>query len=132
MLMRVCDFRECVEQDLPGLVDRLVEVTGRATAAEINAWWSSLPKLSEALSTRNLGDFHISLGQQGGVSLEYRLPAASAWCDAVVLGRSGNAPSAVMIELKDWMGDGVRAAAREALMEYRGAVVSHPSDQVRG
>lgn len=132
MLMEVGNFCEQVESNLSGLIDNLVEVTNRQSTAEILAWQKSLPKLSIALSQPRLRDFHISLGQSGGISLEYKLPAASAWCDAVLLGKSDAAPSAVMIELKDWDTSGVRAAERENLVEHQGNLVSHPSDQVRG
>src|SRR5688572_4381667 len=132
MLMAVGDFCEQVESNLSGLVDVLAEATNRHNPHEILAWQKSLPKLSIALSQPSLQDFHISLGQSGGISLEYRLPAASAWCDAVLLGKAETVPSAVMIELKDWGTQDVRSTPRENLVEYQGAWVSHPSDQVRG
>lgn len=132
MLMTVGDFCDQVESNMAALVDSLVKTTNRRSDNEILSWQRSLPKLSVALSQPGLQDFHISLGQSGGISLEYKLPAASAWCDAVLLGRGDTAPSAVMIELKDWDTRGVRSTPRENLIDHHGDWLSHPSDQVRG
>jgi hypothetical protein len=132
MLIKVADFCQQVQSNLFGLVERLIEATNRSSTNEILAWQKSLPKLSIALSEPDLKDFHLSLGFSGGISLEYKLPAASAWCDAVLLGRGKTAPSAVMIELKDWDTTGIRKSSSENLVEYQGVLISHPSDQVRG
>jgi len=132
MLMQVGYFCEKVESDMASLVDELAEITNRKSTNEILSWQRSLPKLSIALSQPGLQDFHISLGQSGGISLEYKLPAASAWCDAVLLGSGEANPAAVMIELKDWDTRGTQATAREGLVEQNGHIGSHPSDQVRG
>jgi DUF2075 family protein len=66
------------------------------------------------------------------MALEYKLPAASAWCDVVLLGRGTKKPRAVVIELKDWQTWGDRPGPYEGLMLRHGAAVLHPSDQVRG
>jgi hypothetical protein len=132
MLMEVGQFCQRVEGNLADLIDELSAVTNRSSTNEIMAWQRSLPRLSVALSQPSLQDFHISLGQSGAISLEYRLPAASAWCDAVLLGKGEHTPSAVMIELKDWDTTGMMPATRENLIEHHGVLRSHPSDQVRG
>ncbi len=132
MLMEVGYFCEKVESDLASLVDELSEITNRRSTNEILSWQRSLPKLSIALSQPSLQDYHISFGQSGNISLEYKLPAASSWCDAVLLGNGDSQPSAVMVELKDWDTRGTKATKREGLFEQRGIISSHPSDQVRG
>ncbi len=132
MLLEVGKFCETVQDNLSGLIDELANVTNRHSNNEILAWQKSLPMLSVALSAPSLKDFHISLGHSGGISLEYKLPAASAWCDAVLLGMGKVVPSAVMIELKNWDSKGIKPASRENLVDYHGVLVSHPSDQVRG
>lgn len=132
MLLEVGQFCRQVDEDLAGLIDELSEITNRNSPNEKLAWQKSLPMLSMALSSPSLRNFHLSLGQSGGISVEYKLPAASAWCDAVLLGRGKNQPSAVMIELKDWDTNGVNPTSRERLIDYRGKLISHPSDQVCG
>lgn len=132
MLLEVGEFCRKVDKDLAGLIDELAEITNRNSTNEKLAWQRSLPMLSTALSSPTLSNFHLSLGQSGGISVEYKLPAASAWCDAVLLGRGEIQPSAVMIELKDWDANGVFPTSRERLIDYHGNLVSHPSDQVCG
>lgn len=124
MLMKVGDFCDRVERDLSGLVDELCFLTNRNSENEISSWNKSLPELSVVLSNEKLKDFHISL--------EYKLPAASAWCDAVLLGYGDKNPIAVMIEIKDWDTRATAAAKSENLVTHKGSTYSHPSDQVRG
>ena len=88
MLFQVGEFCARVETDLSGLADDLQELTGRFGDEERRAWMSSLPKLSIVLARPDLSSFHLSLGNSGHVSFEYRLPASSSWCDAVLLGQS--------------------------------------------
>jgi hypothetical protein len=101
MLMAVEEFCDRVKGDMSGLVDELMGITGRVGEGESTAWRRSLPRLSVALNHAQLGDFHVQLGQPGGISLEYQLPVSSSWCDAVLLGRGAESPAAVMSELKD-------------------------------
>lgn len=132
MLMSVGDFCDRVEGNMAGLIDDLTEITGRHTESERNAWQRSLPKLSVLLSHGRLADFHVQVGHPAGISLEYQLPISSSWCDAVLLGRGLDRPSAVMIELKDWDVQGDQRTRRPGLVRRQGIDYSHPSDQVRG
>ncbi|CAG0941218.1 hypothetical protein ANRL1_00451 [Anaerolineae bacterium] len=130
MLLQVGEFCELVENDLNSLVDELSVLTNRQSPYEISAWRNSLQQLSTSLNHPLLSPFHIQLG--GSLSLEYNLPASSAWCDAILLGRNQHRPSAVIIELKDWDLSGDQPANRETLILHHGSPYSHPSDQVRG
>lgn len=132
MLMRVSEFRERVSTDLPGLIAELESATGRGGDDERHAWGLSLPALAGALTAPSLGELHVYLGGHGYLALEYQLPAASSWCDVVLLGRGVNGPSAVIVELKHWITRGDRPGPIEGLMERGGAIVLHPSEQVRG
>jgi DUF2075 family protein len=79
-----------------------------------------------------LAPLHLYFAGAGNLTLEYQLPAASGWCDVVLLGQAGTRPRAVVIELKDWQTWGDRPGPYEGLMIRHGAVVLHPSEQVRG
>lgn len=132
MLLTIGEFVHSVDRNLSGLIDRLTNTTGRSSPMEIEAWRRSLPKLSTALSAPEIGQLHLQLGDTGGLALEYRLPASSAWCDAVILGKKKSTPGVVMIELKDWHTKGDGAGPREGLILHNGALHLHPSEQVRG
>lgn len=132
MLLTVSEFRQAVRSDRPALVAELQSATGRGGDEEREAWDSSLPALADALAEPTLGPFHIHLAGHGFLALEYQLPAASSWCDVVLLGRGAAGPSAVIVELKHWFTRADRPGPAEGLMERAGALVLHPSDQVRG
>lgn len=132
MLIEVQEFCRRVEGDLAGLIDELQELTGRYGQQERQAWERSLPKLSVILARPQFAPLHLHLGESAGMAVEYRLPASSSWCDAVLLGRGPEKPSVVIIEMKDWDTSGDRPGPREGLIEHRGSLVLHPSDQVRG
>jgi DUF2075 family protein len=133
MLLTVSEFRDRVQTDLSGLVTELAEMTCRATGTEEQkAWTASLPRFAQALSSPALQSLHLYFEGAGELSLEYPLPAASYWCDAVLLGRVGTRPSAVIVEMKDWITRGDRPGRAEGLVERHGAQWLHPSDQVRG
>jgi len=132
MLLEVGEFCNRVESDLSGLADDLQEWAGRFGESERRSWMRSLPKLSIVLAKPELSRFHLSLGLSGHVAFEYRLPASSAWCDAVLLGKYGLQPAAVVLELKDWDVSGDSPGPREALITHQGRLTLHPSDQVRG
>lgn len=132
MLLEVGEFCSRVDENLAEFIDELSEITNRSSENEKTAWRKSLTKLSIVLNQTGLQNFHISFGQPCGISIEYKLPAASAWCDAVILGHGAEKPTAVMIELKDWDTRGTKATEREGLIEHHGFYHSHPSDQVRG
>jgi hypothetical protein len=102
MLMDLETFGRRVSFDREALINDLAAKTHRRTPAEIASWRSSLPTLWEALKHESLRKFHVHLGRQGDIVVEYRLPALSFWADAVLLGRGPGGPAAVVIGLKDW------------------------------
>ena len=132
MLLDVGTFCSWVEGDLNGLVEELQGQTGRSSDWEAWAWERSLPKLSILLANSQLESFHVSLGQQGSVSLEYRLPSSSSWCDAVLLGRGSASPVALILEMKEWDISLDEPGPTESLIRRQGRLQLHPSDQVRG
>lgn len=132
MLMTVTEFQQEARSGIESLVDRLQVRTGRAGEEEANAWRSSLPKLADTLSSPALAPLHLFFAGAGYMTLEYKLPAASSWCDAILLGRREDHPFAQVIELKDWITRGDEPGPYEGLMMRHGAVTLHPSDQVRG
>lgn len=132
MILRVDEFRRRVTDDLSNLVSELQAVTGRTGTDEAFAWKSSLPRLAKAFGTPGFDPLHLYFHGEGNLSLEYQLPAASSWCDVVLLGRGTEGPGAVIIELKDWQTHSDFPVATEGLINHRGEATLHPSDQVRG
>lgn len=132
MLLTIAEFREAVRSDRPALIAELQLATGRGGDDEREAWESSLPALADVLAAPALGPLHLYLGGQGYLALEYQLPAASSWCDVVLLGRGSAKPSVVIIELKHWITRADRPGPAEGLMERAGSLALHPADQVRG
>lgn len=133
MLIKVSDFREMAAQDVKRLIGNLMEATGRwISAEEQEAMGASLPRFSQALSSEPLQGLHLYFRGDGDLGLEYQLPSAGAWCDAVLLGRSKKRSSAVIFELKHWVTRGDRPGKAEGLVERSGEQCLHPSDQLRG
>lgn len=132
MLLTVADFRRRVRDELRGLVHDLQEKTGRRGADEAAAWSASLPAVSDAFADRLFQPLHIYFGERGNLSLEYRLPASSSWCDVVLLGAHAGRATAAIVELKHWETRSDRPGPTEALVERMGGFDLHPSDQVRG
>ena len=132
MLFQVGEFCERVESDLSGLADDLQEWSGLFGDQQRRAWMQSLPKLSIVLAKPELSTFHLSLGNSGHVAFEYRLPASSSLCDAVLLGQNETSPAAVILELKEWDLTGDMPGPRESLIYHHGNLLLHPADQVRG
>jgi hypothetical protein len=132
MLLTVAEFREAVRSNRPALIAELQAATGRDGDEERQAWELSLPAFAEALAAPAFGPLHLYLGRHGYLALEYQLPAASSWCDAVLLGRGAAKPSVVIVELKHWITRGDRPGPAEGLMERAGSIALHPADQVRG
>jgi hypothetical protein len=132
MLLTITEFREAVRSYRPALIAELQSATGRGGDEEREAWESSLPALADVLAAPALGPLHLYLGGHPYMALEYQLPAASSWCDVVLLGRGPARPSVVIVELKHWITRGDRPGPAEGLMERAGAVALHPADQVRG
>lgn len=132
MLITIEEFRSRIEGDRQGLVADLQALTGRYGSAEAHAWENSLGKLSEVFQAPSFQALHLYFGSRGNLALEYQLPASSSWCDVVLLGAHDSKPSAVIIELKDWITRGDKPGCYEGLIEHQGTQELHPSDQVRG
>lgn len=132
MLITIEEFRRCVATDTAGLIRRLQEETGRYGTNEAQAWESALDKLSQAFASPSFQPLHLYFQECGNLALEYQLPAASSWADVVLLGAHENTPSAVIIELKDWLTRSDKPGRYEGLIDRQGAQELHPSDQVRG
>ena len=132
MLTTIGAFRERLARNPASLITELQERTGRYGDEEAQAWKRSLPKLSSVFSAPSFQPLHVYFGERGNLALEYQLPAASSWCDVVLLGAHASRPSAVIVELKDWMVRGDRPGRAEGLIERQGRQDLHPSDQVRG
>jgi len=132
MLMTVAEFRNRVDKALPLLIRDLQDQTGRRNPEEEAAWAASFPAVSHALSTAELQPLHLYFGERGHLSLEYRLPASASWCDMVLLGAHRRRPSAVVVELKDWQTRADQPGPIEGLIQRHGAIMLHPSEQVRG
>jgi hypothetical protein len=132
MILQVSEFRKRVIEDLPILIAELQAVTGRFGDDEATAWENSLPRLAKAFSSPGFNQLHLYFDGSSALSLEYQLPAASSWCDVVLLGRGERGPGAVIIELKHWQTQGDYPEKAVGLINHLGQAVLHPSDQVRG
>lgn len=132
MLLTVSEFKQRVRTDMDRLVVDLQDVTGRLGQEEAESWRCSLPAVAELFSTPALDPLHIFFAGSGHASLEYQLPAASAWCDLVLLGAKSGRPSALVMELKHWVTTGDLPGPVEGLMIRSGAPRLHPSRQVAG
>jgi len=132
MLITIEDFRSRITSDADGLVRDLQALTGRYGGNEAQAWRNSLRELSTAFSGPSFQPLHLYFGSRGNLALEYQLPAASSWCDVVLLGAHEERPAAVVIELKDWLTRSDKPGRAEGLIERQGAQELHPSEQVKG
>jgi len=132
MLLTVSQFKQRVHTDMDRLVIDLQDVTGRLGQEEAEAWRCSLPAVAELFSTPALDPLHIFFAGSGHTSLEYQLPAASAWCDLILLGAKSGRPSALVMELKHWVTAGDLPGPAEGLMIRSGTSRLHPSRQVAG
>lgn len=132
MLITIEQFRNRIEADLPGLIAELQAVTGRFGDEEESAWANSLPRLAKAFALPGFDQLHLYFNGTSALSLEYQLPAASSWCDVVLLGRGERGPGAVIIELKHWQTQGDYPETTVGLINHLGEAMLHPSDQVRG
>ena len=92
MLLTVAEFRDHVENRIGELVNRLQRLTGRGGEEEAEAWHASLPKFAEALAAPALAPLHLFFAGKGSLALEYQLPAASSWCDVILLGHNEDRP----------------------------------------
>ena len=133
MLLTVREFVGLATHKMPELVSQLQETTGRFGDEEKGAWSESLSRVADVFQHADLDGFHVTVGRpSGNLSLEYRLPAASSWCDLVLLGKGAKKPTAVMFELKHWDVTGDRPGPRPGVVLHKGQEMLHPSEQVRG
>jgi hypothetical protein len=135
VLLTIEDFCEEVDVNLNRLVDSLTEETGRSSPEERQAWAHSLVPLSRALAAAQRDSHGIGRAQiyLSNVALEYRLPSASAWCDAVLLGEDTKGLArAVIVELKHWQTEQDKSGPEEGLIYHKGRLTLHPAEQVRG
>lgn len=137
MILTVQEFRDAVEGDLNTLIDQVARsVRFRSVSdGERRAMASSYPVVSRMLGAAakanpRFAQAHITTSQ---VFLEYKLPAAPAWCDLVLLGEGFGKKRAVIVELKDWLRNETDGAGPvEGLVWHVGQLRQHPSDQVQG
>lgn len=132
LLLTLKEFRTRALTDTALLASELAAETGRAGEDERHAWMQSLPKLAKAFGSPSMAPLHVYFDGRGRTALEYPLPSAPHWCDMVLLGATESAPSAVVIELKNWITRADTPGIREGLIGRQGRQELHPSDQVRG
>ncbi len=132
MIIKVEEFCRVVSSDLNNFIDKLVLLTNRNTNSERIAWTRSLTQLSVILSNEKLKNYYLYFDSKGQMEVEYRLPSSSSWCDAILLGSTGNKPSVIILELKDWELNNDKEGKNEGLIEHNGKMLLHPSEQVRG
>lgn len=136
MLYTVREFCSYVQDDLNGLIDEVAGITRYVSDEEKKAYAGSYPivasMLAQAMKRQPaIGDAHISTTE---LLLEYKLPAASAWCDLVLLGANAeNRKEVIIVELKNYQKNQDDApGSYEGLMMHKGSVIKHPADQVKG
>lgn len=133
MLITISEFSDRVlHGGLDRLLDDLAAETGRYGQAERTAVAASFEQLALTLGNSSLKPIHLYLGSVGNLSVEYRLPASSSWCDMVLLGHNGERPSAVILELKHWHTRTDKSLPYPGLIEHGQALTLHPAEQVRG
>ena len=132
MLLQVSDFCHQVRNRPQQLAARLRDLTGREGEAETRAWLASLPRVAEALESPALQKLHLNLNRRASIDIEYQLPSAGSWCDAVLLGQGPMGPAALIMELKHWITGDDQPGPSESLVRHAGDLRLHPSDQVRG
>lgn len=136
MLYTVREFCNYVQDDLNGLIDEVAGITRYVSDEEKKAYAGSYPVVASMLAQAMkrqpaIGDAHISTTE---LLLEYKLPAASAWCDLVLLGANAeNRKEVIIVELKNYQKNQDDApGSYEGLMMHKGSIIKHPADQVKG
>ena len=131
-IRQFCDF---VRLDLNGVLDTIAtEVTRPFSDAErvnLSESYTAVSKMFSASLKKHpeLGNVHISTTN---MLMEYKLPAASSWCDMVLLGDGKQKKQVFIIELKNWLKNNTDVAGEaEGLIGHQGERL-HPSDQVKG
>lgn len=136
MLYTVREFCSYVQDDLNALIDEVAGITRYVSDEEKKAYAGSYPVVASMLAQAMkrqpaISDAHISTTE---LLLEYKLPAASAWCDLVLLGANAeNRKEVIIVELKNYQKNQDDApGSYEGLMMHKGSVIKHPADQVKG
>ena len=136
MIYTVNQFCNFVEQDLNGFIEELAYETSRNMSDDEKRHLSeSYGQVSQMLAIAkmkrpSIGDVNIMTTD---LLLEYKLPAASAWCDLVMIGKGFGQKQVVIIELKNWLKNDTDApGVREGLVLHKGIQHHHPADQVKG
>ena len=136
MIYTVNQFCNYVEQDLNGFIEELAYETNRNMSDQEKRNLSeSYGQVSQMLAIAKskqpkIGDVNITTTN---LLLEYKLPAASAWCDLVMIGKGYGKKQVVIIELKNWVKNNTDAPGiKEGLITHQGVQHLHPADQVKG
>ena len=130
----VQEFCQYVEDDINGLIEEVAGITRVVSDEERKAWATSYSEVSKMLSLcinrrPEIGQVHISTSN---LLLEYKLPAASAWCDLVLVGAKQEKKQVVIVELKNWLKSSVdQPGEAEGLIDHNGQQHLHPSEQVK-
>ena len=99
MLYTVQNFCHYVESDLNALIEEIAGISRNVSDEEKKAYRASYPVVASMLAKAmkknpSLGNVNISTMN---MALEYKLPAASAWCDLVLLGDGKNDKQQVVV-----------------------------------
>lgn len=136
MIYTVREFCDYVDEDLNGFIDEIASINRNVSDEEKKAYAGSYPAVANMLNhamKKNplVASAHISTSQ---LLLEYKLPAASAWCDLVLLGdKKDGSHQIIIIELKNYQKKSVDEPADfEGAMWHNGDLIKHPADQVKG
>ena len=106
MIFTVNQFCNFVEQDLNGFIEELSSETNRSmNDVEKRNLSESYSQVSQMLAIAKkkrpaIGQVNITTTN---LLLEYKLPAASAWCDLVMIGKGYGQKHVIIIELKNWL-----------------------------
>lgn len=131
MIYTVQKFCNSVNNDLNAFVNQVASLSRNVSDAEIEAYKGSYPFVASMLSKAIENNPSISTSQ---LLLEYKLPAASSWCDLVLLGdnKEGN-HQVIIIELKNYKKNKEDAPGPfEGSIFHNNEVQKHPADQVKG
>ena len=129
------EFCHYVEDDLNGLIEEISGISRVVSDEERKAWAASYSEVSKMLTLcmrrrPEIGHVHISTSN---LLLEYKLPAASAWCDLVLVGAKDGKNRVVIVELKNWLKSSQDLPGEaEGLIDHNGQQHLHPSEQVKG
>ena len=101
----VSEFCRKIERDLNGFIEEIATINRNVSAQEKAAMASSYPCVSKLLtiSMKKKPELAYAYVSTTDMLLEYKLPAASAWCDVVLLGIGQGKEQCIVIELKDWV-----------------------------